>query len=100
MPGVETRRHRRNLPLRVGCGEANNGYARPVPCDFLHCVIRTESANARNGFARSGTVHGGDGIPPEPGRIMAGEAVALIVPAGQDLLANVLNSNIYGRIGI
>jgi hypothetical protein len=45
-------------------------------------------------------VHGGDGIPPEPGRIMAGEAVALIVPAGQDLLANVLNSNIYGRIGI
>jgi hypothetical protein len=99
MPKVEARQDREVAQPRERCADAMGARLRQAACDLLHCDVGTKMANGRYGFAGSPADHTGDVIPPGRGSMMAGLAAVLNIPTGQYLMATILNSNMYDRIG-
>jgi hypothetical protein len=99
MPKVDARQDREVARPRGRCAEGMSERTRQVDCDLLHSDVGTEIANGGNGFAGSAAHLAGGAIRPAYGRILAGLGAVLNIPTGQYLMATILNSNMYDRIG-
>jgi hypothetical protein len=98
MRKVEARQDREVAQPRR-CADAVGARKRQATCDLLHSDIGTEIANGGNGFAGSAAHHAGGAIRPAHGQNLAGLTAVLNIPTGQYLMATILNSNMYDRIG-
>jgi hypothetical protein len=99
MPNVDARQDREVRQPRVSCADGAGERLRQGACDHLHCDVGTKIANGGNGFAGSAAHHPGGAIPPAHGAMMVGLAAVLNMPTGEYLMATILNSNMYDRIG-
>jgi hypothetical protein len=99
MPKVEASQDREVAqPRRRGADAVGARKGQPA-CDLLHSDVGTGIANAGNGFFGSAAPLAGGAIRPAHGRILAGLTAVLNIPTGQYLMATILNSNMYDRIG-
>jgi hypothetical protein len=99
MPKAETRQHQADLQPPGHSGEGMNAHLERTPCDQLAGSLRHGTSSECNGLAHSARGRLGGKTALELGQIMAGLAAVLIIPTGQHLMANILKSSVYGRIG-
>jgi hypothetical protein len=99
MPKAETRQHQADLQPPGRSGEGMDAQLEGTPCDRLPGSIRNGTSGEDNGLAHSAPGRLGGKTALELGQIMAGLAAVLIIPTGQHLMANILKSSMYGRIG-
>jgi hypothetical protein len=99
MPKDETRQQRTEWQAPARSREGMSAHREQVACDLWHSGIRMQTCGGRNGLAPSAGGYVSGKIALELGQIMAGLAAVLIIPTGQHLTANILNSSRYDRIG-
>ena len=98
MSKAETRERQADLQPPGHSGEAMNAHLERTPCDRLPGSIRNGTSSEGNELAHSAPGRLGGKTALELGQIMAGLAAVLIIPTGQHLMANILQSSMYGRI--